>query len=200
MLFRQYLNALATTLPLLTSSALASLSPWQVTTVNTFRPSGLPNNSPYSYNKAYITNPDPTQNSTDPNLTQGRVYCELIWLEPDVLYNRVLSCTIVDTDAATHWAWTVELLKGNSTHPDPLSSFDLRWRAVSTSYMPDPPDYVQLWTGTGHFQSGDNLLYSCGGSAVCSASLKPESIPVLVDVASVQCHGTLQEALYGTKC
>jgi hypothetical protein len=124
MQFSQYLQALGTALPLFASPALggSALAPWQVARLGTFSPSGRPNSSPDYYIHVNITNPDPTQDdSTDPGLAAGKVYCEFVWRYPDTPYNNISTCSILDTNttAPAPWVWTVELIEAEGENRPP---------------------------------------------------------------------------------
>ncbi|KAI2643223.1 hypothetical protein GGS21DRAFT_495369 [Xylaria nigripes] len=200
MQLRQYLNALATALPLLASPALSDLAPWHVTGISTFSPSGRPGSSTEFYNYANITNPDPTQTETDPEITQGKVSCKLVWQYPDVPYSQAMDCEILDTTVPSPWIWTVEFLKrDNDTNP--INNFDLRWRAAPREKYPsESHEGLQIWTGAGHFKVGQNMDFLCAASGFCSGGLKATSNPALINVTTVSCHGTLEEALSGINC
>ncbi|KAH8159703.1 hypothetical protein CIB48_g8544 [Xylaria polymorpha] len=200
MQFRQYLHVLGATLPLFASTVFGELPPWQVTSLQTWQPSGRPGNNPDWYIHVNITNPDPTQSDTDPNVALGKVYCQIVWLYPNAPYNQIKECEIADTTDPTPWAWTVELLEAdNDEDPYPITNFDLRWRAAYTSPNSAEQD-VQIWTGVGQFQIGKNMQGTCAASGFCQWWLKTTSTPVLIDVASVSCQGTVEEALYGINC
>ncbi|KAI1824175.1 hypothetical protein F4861DRAFT_539348 [Xylaria intraflava] len=192
----RHFNTLA--LLLFASAAFADLKPWHVTGLRTWQPSGRPGSDPHWYDYVNISNPDPTQGVPD---TRGKVYCKIVWVYPDVPYNQVLDCEIVDTITTTPipWAWTVELLMGDAGSY-PVSNFDLRWRAASTEQPYGIAGDVEIWTGTGHFEAGRNLDYLCAASGFCSGALKAASTPFLINVTSVSCYGTLEEALHGINC
>ncbi|KAI0456827.1 hypothetical protein F5B21DRAFT_125961 [Xylaria acuta] len=195
----QLQHALGTTLPLLASTVFGELSPWQVTGLETWQPSGRPGNSPDWYIHVNITNPDPTQNDPDPNVALGKVYCQIVWLYPNAPYNQVKDCEVVDTTSPAPWAWTVELLEADDADPYPITNFDLRWRAASTSSASTDED-VQIWTGVGQFEIAKNMQGQCAASGFCLWWLKAASTPVLIDVVSVSCQGTVEEALHGINC
>ncbi|KAI0403152.1 hypothetical protein F4802DRAFT_316487 [Xylaria palmicola] len=196
----QSFHALGTALSFFTSVALGELAPWQVTGLETWQPSGRPGNNPDWYIHVNITNPDPTQCNTDPSVAQGKVYCQLVWLYPDAPYNQVSECEVVDTTSpAVGWAWTVELLEAGDPDPYPTTNFDLRWRAASTSSAPTG-EGVEIWTGVGQFEIGKNMRGTCAASGFCLWYLAAESAPALVDVATVSCRGTVEEALQGINC
>ncbi|KAI1437278.1 hypothetical protein GGR50DRAFT_93724 [Xylaria sp. CBS 124048] len=202
MQLHQYFLSLAAALPFFASLALGKkLAPWHVTGLRTWEPSGRPGNDPHWFDYANITNPDPTQTETDPGIAQGVVFCNISWIYPDAPYNKPRDCQILDTTTSTTWAWTIELLMADA-NTWPVSNFGLRWRAASTAFPTGPSAQkgVQIWTGAGQFEAGKNLDYICGASGVCSGKLKSTSTPVLINVTSVSCHGTLQEALHGMKC
>ncbi|KAI3321851.1 hypothetical protein HD806DRAFT_502121 [Xylariaceae sp. AK1471] len=199
MQLRQYSHALATALPLFTSLAVGELAPWHVTGLGTYSPSGRPGNSPDYYIHVNISNPDPTQSDPAPSTPPGNVYCQAIWVYPDVPYNKIVECDIVDSTTPTTWVWTLEPLEAGDESPWPTTNFDLRWRAASTSAYPTE-EGIQIWTGVGQFEVGKNMKGLCAASGFCVWELKPESNPVLIDVSSVSCQGTLEEALHGINC
>ncbi|KAI0490440.1 hypothetical protein F4859DRAFT_7999 [Xylaria cf. heliscus] len=199
MQLHRHLQSLGTVLPFFASTAFGELPPWQVTSLQTWQPSGRPGNSPDWYIHVNITNPDPTQGDTDPNVSLGKVYCQIVWLYPDAPYNQINDCEIMDTTGATPWAWTVELLEADDADPYPITNFDLRWRAASTSPASADED-VQIWTGVGQFEIGKNMQGTCAASGFCQWWLSAASTPALIDVASVSCQGTVEEALYGINC
>ncbi|KAI0100802.1 hypothetical protein GGR51DRAFT_531740 [Nemania sp. FL0031] len=198
MQLHRYLSALATALPLFASAAVAQLAPWQVSNIQTWSPSGRPGSSPYYYIHVNITNPDPTQTATDPGITQGQVYCDISWLYPDAPYNNISACEIVNTTAPSAWAWTVELLEAD-TDPSSTTNFELRWRAAANPEA-STDSSTEIWTGVGKFQVGDNLQGTCAGSGFCSWYLKPTNTPFPINVTSVQCQGTAEEALNDMDC
>lgn len=207
MRFSQYLRALGTALPLLTTPAHGtSLAPWQVARLGTFSPSGRPGSSPDYYIHVNITNPDPTQaSSTDPGIASGKVYCEFVWRYPDTPYSNISTCSILDVDAAAAvpWVWTVELIEAEDENPSATTDFDLLWRAATTAETTQGEEDgsgVQTWTGRGHFEVGDNMQGTCAASGFCSWGLKDASSPFPVDVSTVSCRGTVEEALQGINC
>ncbi|GAW12478.1 hypothetical protein ANO14919_018480 [Xylariales sp. No.14919] len=199
MQLHQCLHALGMALPLFTPAALGELVPWPVTGLETWQPSGRPGSNPDWYIHANITNPDPTQSEQDPSIAEGNVYCQIVWLYPNVPYNQISACEIVDTTSPTPWAWTVELLEADDADPYPTTNFDLRWRAAST-VSNSTEEEVRIWTGIGQFEVAKNLQGTCAASGFCTFWLKAESTPVPVDVTSISCRGTVDEALHGLNC
>ncbi|KAI0434777.1 hypothetical protein F5Y09DRAFT_295605 [Xylaria sp. FL1042] len=190
MQLRRCLQALGTTLPLLMSSTLGQDSPWQVTNLQTWSPSGRPGSNPDWYIHVNITSPD---------IPSSEVYCQIVWLYPNAPYNQILDCEVVDTSDSTTWAWTVELLEATDEDPYPTTNFDLRWRAAQTPRDPTDEDFG-IWTGVGQFEIGKNMQGQCAASGFCSWALKPDSTPVSIDVNSIPCYGTVDEALHGSNC
>ncbi|GAW27342.1 putative cell death in tomato 1 [Rosellinia necatrix] len=203
MQFSHHLQALGTAFALFGSAALGSaattgdLSPWKVAKLESYQPSGRPGNSLDWYIHVNITNPDPTQGYL---ATEGKVYCQLVWQYPNAPYGQITPCTVVDTTSPVPWAWTVELLEAEED-PWPISNFGLRWRAVSTTPADaNDDDGVQLYTGDGQFKVGDNLSGQCAASGFCKWYLKADSTPALVDVDSLPCDGSIEQALLGINC
>jgi hypothetical protein len=127
------------------------------------------------------------------------VSCRPTWQWPALPYNVIYDCEIVG--AAGHWIWTVEPLEAdNDESPWPTTNFGLRWRAAASTNHTAKKDGVRIWTGVGQFEVGKNMQGTCAASGFCVWGLKPESNPVLVDVASLLCQGTLEEALKGINC
>ncbi|KAJ2993906.1 hypothetical protein NUW58_g1187 [Xylaria curta] len=199
MKIHNHILALTTALSLFPSDAVGGLARWQVIGIDTWQPSGRPGNSPDWYIHVNITNPDPTKTDPDPNIAQGKVYCQIVWLYPNVPYNQIKECEIVDTTGPTTWAWTVELLEADDDNPSPILNFDLRWRAASISSAATE-EGVEIWTGIGQFEAFKNLQGACAASGFCSWWLNPASAPVLIDVIPVSCQGTVEEALHGINC
>jgi len=205
------IHMLAVALPLLTPLALA-LTPaqWQVTNLYSFSPSGRPGTSPDYYIRVNISNPDPRPDAP------GVVLCTSIWQYPDVPYNKISDCQIVDSvnqtadgDATnTHahgdtWAWTLEPLEVvTDDFHFATTNVNLRWRAarINSNSGSAKARGVRVLTGVGHFEVGDNMTGLCAASGFCVWNLKPEKAPVLVDVESVVCHGTVEEALHNINC
>ncbi|KAI1125977.1 hypothetical protein F5Y10DRAFT_220923 [Nemania abortiva] len=193
------LHALGTALPLFASATLAQLAPWQVAYIQTWSPSGRPGSNPDYYIHVNITNPDPTQAVTEPGIAQGQVYCDITWLYPNTPYNQISACEIVNTTVPSPWAWTIELLEADDADPYPTTNFDLRWRAASNPGASTEAN-AEIWTGVGKFEVADNLQGTCAASGFCVWYLKPESTPFAVNVTSVQCQGTVEEALHDINC
>ncbi|KAI0966649.1 hypothetical protein F4678DRAFT_466249 [Xylaria arbuscula] len=187
-----HLHTLGTILPLFVSTALGQLSPWQVTNLQTWQPSGRPGSSPDYYVHVNVTNPD---------VADGEVYCQIVWQYPNVPYNQILDCEVDDTDDSTAWAWTIELLQSTDANPSPTTNFDLRWRAaqpVSNSTVDE--EGVQIWTGTGQFEVAENMQGLCAASGFCTWALRPESTPVSIEAESISCSGSVYEALHDPNC
>jgi hypothetical protein len=194
-----YSHALATALSVFASLAVGELAPWQVTGLGTSSPTGLPGSSHLYYLHVNISNPDPTQSDPAPSTLPGKVYCQTTWVYPDVPYNKIIECDIVESTTPAPWVWTLEPLEAGDEYPSTTTNFDLRWRAASTSTNPTDTG-VQIWTGVGQFKVGKDMKGLCAASGYCQWELKPESTPVLIDVSSVTCQGTVDEALHGINC
>ncbi|KAI8630248.1 hypothetical protein F5Y19DRAFT_474635 [Xylariaceae sp. FL1651] len=195
----EYIRAVTATLSLFATFALADLAPWQVTGLNTFSPSGRPGSSPNYYIRVNISNPDPTQSAPAPsNGTQGTVNCNALWLYGDLPYNKIYDCQILDLTTPTSWAWTFEPLEANDTYPSPTENFDIRWRAADSAASTE--EGVRIWTGYGQFEVGKNMQGTCAASGFCSWGLKAENRPFPINVTSVVCQATVEEALHGINC
>ncbi|KAI1429627.1 hypothetical protein F5Y12DRAFT_414534 [Xylaria sp. FL1777] len=199
MQLRHYIQALGAILPIFVSTANGQLSPWLVTGLQTWQPSGRPGNSPDWYVHVNLTNPNPDQSVLDANDTQSSVYCEVVWQYPNVPYNQIVNCEVAETADSVLWAWTAELLEATDPDPYPTTNFDLRWRA-SPIVLNQKDEYLQIWTGTAQFEVAKNMQGTCAASGFCLWVLKPEDTPVSVEIDTVTCWGSLGEALHGINC
>ncbi|KAI0805879.1 hypothetical protein GGR55DRAFT_260268 [Xylaria sp. FL0064] len=184
------LHTAGVTLLLFVPSAIGQDSPWQVTGLKSWSPSGRPGTNPDWYINVNITSPDSPSSVT---------YCQIVWDYPDVPYNQILDCEVLGASNSTAWAWTVELLEATDDGPYPTTNFDLRWRAATPLTDSTDEDF-QIRTGVGQFEVGKNMQGLCAASGFCSWALKTESIPVPIEVESISCHGTVDEALHGSNC
>ncbi|KAI0010894.1 hypothetical protein F4779DRAFT_575921 [Xylariaceae sp. FL0662B] len=162
-----------------------SLEPWRVTRLSTFSPSLRPNGGSNSSNIAVvITNSNSTSAGVVPNggaaFDASTANCTARWLTAsESPYGNSYDCT-----QAT---WKMEVLEANGTWKSPTEKFDLRFTLTSNE-TGDGDVYSTILVGREHFEVGKNLEGSCGGSGVCSWSLKAASIPVLIQPTLVSCE------------
>ncbi|KAI1284711.1 hypothetical protein F5Y07DRAFT_393679 [Xylaria sp. FL0933] len=145
MQLRDCLHTLGATLLFLVSTTLGQDSPWQVTDLKSWSPSGRPGTNPDWYIHVNITSTDSPS---------SMVYCQIVWDYPDVPYNQTLDCEVLDASDST--AWTVELLEATDDDPYPTTNFDLRWRAATPLIYSTDEDF-QILTGVGQFEVGKNM-------------------------------------------
>ncbi|KAH6870801.1 cell death in tomato 1 [Alternaria rosae] len=170
----------------ITSSAAASplaarqsaLQDWQVTRVNIFTPSGRPGSYPWASITADVTDPNvidlgPAQfddtNVTAPAGSQG-LNCKAQWYtKGENPLDRTWPC-----DGTSDGYWLMNVLEGSDGFGS--RDFTLKFTHVAdVKYQ--GAQYKATYEAEGYFTVGQNLAGSCGGSGVCSFSLKGEAKP-----------------------
>ncbi|KAF2798907.1 hypothetical protein K505DRAFT_321537 [Melanomma pulvis-pyrius CBS 109.77] len=176
-------SAAATAAPV--AERQTTLSPWQVTGVAIFTPSGRPGTYPWPTITANVTDPNALVLGTSPadgsevSLPAGglAINCQAKWLSGTEPTNHIWPC-----DAAGDGYWALEVLPGTSGFTS--TNFDLKFtRVAETLYLGS--SYKKTFAGQGHFSLDTNLGGQCGGSGVCFWGLKAGSNPVLVQQAEV---------------
>ena len=148
------------------------LSPWQVTRVNTHSPSGYAGNPPYC--TVFLTISDP--NAFDlgdsrfgrviipASTTNCSAMCDCRAEKP---YNTVYHC-----DITRFGLWTFQITSGGT------EGMDVNFTLVNKVSMQSGV-VSQTYTGQGHFEVGQNMGGSCGGSGTCSWWLKENlTVPI----------------------
>ncbi|KAI0885942.1 uncharacterized protein GGS22DRAFT_121685 [Annulohypoxylon maeteangense] len=187
--------ALASCFTLVASSGayLETPEPWQVTRLNTFSPSGRPGSDVNAHLWANITNPSPIPAGPGVTFDASSANCTVNWVYAgDYPYGHVFICNTTDTEESSSSStskWTIEVLEANVTSPSATTNMDVRF-TLTTNLTVDGDEYYKVLVGTQHFQVGENMRGSCGGSGVCSWTLRDESVPVLVQPTVVACQGT----------
>lgn len=145
---------------------------WEITHLYTHTPSGRPGNSPYS-----------TVNTSIQDTTGSSIgNCYLQYIDQDAPWGVEQPCTTEGSNST--WAFTVNYPPAGSGNVDASTNFNLTFK-VRPLYDSNVPDsmrrqayHVQLtadgkkYTGGDHFQVWQNMGGQCGGSGVCSWSLK----------------------------
>ncbi|KAI1379695.1 hypothetical protein F4677DRAFT_290840 [Hypoxylon crocopeplum] len=172
--------------PIEPSKRSGSMQSWRVTRLSTYSPSGRPGSSPIAHLWATITNPDPVPASpagTSP--TGSTANCTVDWdFASERPYGRAVECVTEQRPGASVSAWTIELFEANSTWASPTENVDVRF-TLSRNLTVDGVENDKVFVGTQHFEVGDNMRGTCGGSGVCSWELRQENIPVLIEPAVV---------------
>jgi hypothetical protein len=192
-----FTNTIATTiLAFAASSAFAApvverqaaLQPWQVNTVSSFNPSGRPGQYPWSSIRVELTDPNEIQLGTSPDgqavtLPAGNtaLNCEAKYFTSGtpLTFGHRWPCDN-DGKGEGYWYFEVNQASGSSS-----GNFDLKITRVAEVLF-QGSSYSKTFVGTGHFEVGQNLAGSCGGSGVCSWGLKPELKPFPVQQTEVQ--------------
>lgn len=152
----------------LTSSTIVAaqtLSPWEITQVDTYSPSGRPESSTVSYIKTTINDPNSPSNTT--------ATCAIEWdglTKDETPYNTALECTPVEDGS-----WEFEVLRADPDAETPsISNFILRFTRFDNA--------GNLYVGSVTLNSGidENLFFMCAASGFCYAGLRAESTPVHV--------------------
>ena len=148
-------------------AATPALKPWEITSLNTFSPSGRPGGSPWSV--INITISDPNDPAVLPAICVGK------WTFDESPYGIVNNCSDVPGGR-----WTFATLKSdNAESASPTTDFKLRFalKKAGTEFV-----------GTGKFAVGENMSGLCSASGFCSFGLKDGLSPVLVKQVRV-CKG-----------
>ncbi|KAI1454078.1 hypothetical protein F4805DRAFT_441112 [Annulohypoxylon moriforme] len=167
------------------------LEPWQVTRLGTFSPSGRPGSDVFAHLWANITNPNSISAGPGVSFDSSSANCTVNWVFADEYpYGQVFDCDTTETEQSSSSVskWTIEVLKANSTSASATENMDVKF-TLSANLTVDGDEYFKVLVGTQHFQVGENLEGTCGGSGVCSWGLKGDSVPVLVQPTIVACQG-----------
>ncbi|OTA54679.1 hypothetical protein K449DRAFT_439288 [Hypoxylon sp. EC38] len=173
---------------------LEPLELWQVTKLSTFSPSGRPGSSPYAFLWANITNPNSIPAGPSVSFDPSSANCTVQWVYEEEPYGRTVECDTAEVEPSGSGLgsvakWTIEILEANSSYPSPTEDMNVRF-THATNLTVDGNEYYKVLEGTQHFNVGGNMRGVCGGSGVCSWTLKEENIPVLVQPTVVACQGT----------
>ena len=150
------------------AAATPALQPWEISSLNTFSPSGRPGSSPWSV--INITISDPSDTTVSPAICIGK------WTFDEPPYGLVNNCSDVSGGR-----WTFVMLKSNNDGASPTTDFKLRFVLNKAG-----AEFV----GTGKFALGENMSGLCSASGFCSFGLKDGLAPVLVKQARV-CNGNV---------
>lgn len=168
-------------------SRQSTLSPWQVTALSSFSPSGRPGSYPWPYIQANLTDPNslslgtsPSDNSTVTVPAGNKaVNCRAKWLTGENPFGRSWPC-----DASGDGYWTMKITQ---TSDFSVGNFQVVFtRVADVLYLGS--QYKKSYEGTATFKVGDNMSGSCGGSGVCGWGLKSELVPY-----SIQQHELADE-------
>jgi len=167
-------------------TARDTLQPWQVSGVAVFSPSGRPGQYPWPTITANVTDPNEillgtAEDGTPVTLPAGSVAanCEAKWLTGTEPTNHFWPC---DASGEGDGYWFMEVVAGANGFSS--TNFDLKFtRVAQTLYRGS--SYTKKFEGEGHFEIGQNLGGSCGGSGVCFWGLKPENSPFPVQQEEV---------------
>ncbi|KAI1764920.1 hypothetical protein GGR53DRAFT_465898 [Hypoxylon sp. FL1150] len=160
------------------------LTPWQVTKLSTFSPSGRPGSSPLASILANITNPSSIPAGAGPSFAASSANYSVEWAFGDAQpYGTAYECTTTPAASASSSRWTVEILKTDADLYAPTERLDVRFTLTLTSGLAE--DGSMVLAAIQHFEVGDNMRGTCGGSGVCSWSLDEELTPLLIQPAIV---------------
>lgn len=176
------------------------LLPWQVTHLSTFSPSGYPANHPYSRLTVTIADPNtitlgPTRfgDAAFPPTNTTCVVWWLAWSEDPREGPWVNTCGEIRSGK-----WTVEMLPPPATGEEkgsPTTDFVLRF-TLSEAVVLGRGGVARLtFEGQAAFAVGPNMSGACGGSGVCSWSLKEGVAPVLVNQTLVEVKCVTEECV-----
>ena len=163
-----------------------SQQPWEVRNLHLFTPSGRPGSSEWRTLNISIIDPNALSVGYGSNDTAvfppTPANCSTQWTVGEVPYNKTISC-----DEVTYGSWTFEILEAHGDREEeerspyyPLEDFDIRFTNAKIVTVLGKV-YKEVCVGTGSFRLGENLSLVCGGSGVCSAGIKDESWPILVE-------------------
>ncbi|KAH8708641.1 hypothetical protein GQ44DRAFT_690748 [Phaeosphaeriaceae sp. PMI808] len=158
-----------------------SLQDFKVTSVGVFTPSGRPESYPWSTITASVTDPNeinlgPAQSDGSPVIapagSQG-LNCQAKYLSGESPLGRSWPC-----DPTEKGYWTMQVLNGpNGQYSS--TNFNLKFKHVA-DVLYQGGRYTASYQAEGHFEVGDNMQGTCGGSGVCSWGLKADKKPVLI--------------------
>ncbi|KAF2747003.1 hypothetical protein M011DRAFT_487005 [Sporormia fimetaria CBS 119925] len=153
------------------------LQPWQLSSISRFQPSGRPGTHPWNAITANIYDPNTLTLGVSSDGQQvivppsNATNCRAVWLYGDVEtpFRRSWPC-----DPVENGYWTLEILE----IPDfSVWHFKVRIKRIAeTTFL--GAGYKRTFETTGEFITQTNLTGACGGSGVCSFSLRPELSPL----------------------
>ncbi|KAI6088458.1 hypothetical protein F4821DRAFT_89311 [Hypoxylon rubiginosum] len=169
-------------------------APWQVTKLSTFSPSGRPGSSPLARILANVTNPSAIPagpGASSPSFAPSEANCTVEWAWADAQpYGAVHECTTAPPAEASSSKWTVEILESDPGAYAPTEKLDVKFTLTLTSSSDrDGEAYSKVLVATQHFEVGDNMRGTCGGSGVCSWGLNEELTPLSIQ-PTIACEGT----------
>lgn len=153
-----------------------ALEPWQVTALVGFSPSGRPESYPWPTITANLTDPNElelgTSDADNSTVTvpagNQAIKCQAKWLTGENPFGRSWPC-----DPSGDGYWTIKVVQ---TENFGVGNFTLAiTRVAEKLYLGSR--YRKAYEAQAHFEVGDNMSGSCGGSGVCSWGLKSELIP-----------------------
>ncbi|KAF2829843.1 hypothetical protein CC86DRAFT_464343 [Ophiobolus disseminans] len=160
-----------------------ALQDWKVTGVAVGTPSGRPGSYPWSSITANITDPNEINLGTAqsdgstvivPAGSQG-INCVAKYFSKggETPLGRTWPC-----DPVEDGYWTMKVLAGSSGSYS-STNFNLKFTHVA-DLVYQGSQYTASFEGEGHFEVGNQLAGTCGGSGVCGWGLAPGKNPVLV--------------------
>ncbi|RKU40165.1 hypothetical protein DL546_002593 [Coniochaeta pulveracea] len=174
------------------------LSPWLITRLWTFTPSGRPGSSPWSTLNFTISDPNTIIAGTGPQQTftypAHTANCSAQWSSTLSVpaWNRTINCTQHSYEFA-YWSFEILYPETNGTvydYPSASEHFDLRIRLTDTT---NPGNQKYFWKqsfeGRVGLEVGGNMGGICGASGVCSWSLKDDKTPLEVRQHRTDCTG-----------
>ena len=166
------------------SERQTTLSPWQVTGVGVFTPSGRPESYPWSTITVNASDPNELNLGTGPDGSPVTVpaggqalNCQAKWLTGTSPTGHSWPC-----DPTGQGYWVLELLPGTSGFS--TTNFDVKLTRVADRLY-QGSQFKKTYQGQGHFEVGDNLAGTCGGSGVCSWGLKADHNPFPIQQAQI---------------
>lgn len=198
------LQALILTLTPFTSAApeaigpSSPLSPWLITRLSTFSPSGRPGSSPWSTLNFTISDPNTILAGTAPLQTftypPQSANCSAQWSSTFSVsaWNRTINCTDQSFQFG-YWSFEILYPETNGTvynYASATEHFDLRIRLTDTTNPAnDRYFWRQSFEGRVGLEVGGNMGGTCGGSGVCSWGLKGDKTPLEVMQKRTECTG-----------
>jgi hypothetical protein len=171
-------TGLASASPLLSRQVTTEYSPWQITEVSGFQPSGRPGNDPHSSLSITIHEPNTIRLQQAPSgyaaFLPYSTTCSWSWEGvANFPYGIETLCSPVDS---TYGNFTMTLSKGSGVY-SPQGDFVVSIKETKEMTV-FQEHYIRVFEGKEAFKVGDNLLQHCGSSGVCSWALKNGTVDV----------------------
>ncbi|KAF2659459.1 hypothetical protein K491DRAFT_689322 [Lophiostoma macrostomum CBS 122681] len=162
----------------------ATLEPWQLSGISGFSPSGRPGSYPWLNIVANLVDPNEltlgtsTDDGSEVTVPAGNAgaNCTAKWYTGTKPFNHIWPC---DPTGDGYWYMEIEETSDFST-----ANFDVKFTRVA-DVIYHGSEFKKTYTGSAHFEVGDNMSGTCGGSGVCSWGLKAELSPYAIQQTEV---------------